>query len=121
MPILDRFSHMTHQIEAYNLLYKNKIVWWCFIACKGPKNSKNMPKIANIGIFLPFLGPLQAIKHHQTFFLIEEVLSFNLVGHMWKSDKNWLQYCLFNIANWKCARSRWIAYFENYFQKWSVW
>ena len=68
--------------------------------------------------FLPFLGPLQAIKHHQTIFLVEEVLSFDLVGHMWKLVKNWLQEWVFNIYKWKWGRSRWIAYFENYLQKW---
>ena len=44
--------------------------------------AKNVPKIAEVGIFCHFLGPLQAIKHHQTFFLIEEILSFDLEGHM---------------------------------------
>ena len=29
-----------------------------------------MAKIANVSIFLPFLGPLQAIKHHQTIFFL---------------------------------------------------
>ena len=33
---------------------QEKIVWWCFIACKGPKTAKNMPKIANVGIFSHF-------------------------------------------------------------------
>ena len=76
-----------------------------------------MPKIVDIGIFLPFLSLLQAIKHHH-FFLVEEVLSFDLVGHIWKSVKNWLQEWVFNIYKWKWGRSRWIAYFENYLQKW---
>ena len=45
--------------------------------------AKDVPKIADVGIFWPFLGPLQAIKHHQTiFFLVEEVLSCDLLGHM---------------------------------------
>ena len=48
----------------------------------------------------------------------EEVLSFDLVGHMWKSVKNWLQEWVFNIYKWKLGRSRLIAYFENYLQKW---
>ena len=37
---------------------------------------------------------------------------------MWKSVKNWLQEWVFNIYKWKLGRSRWIAYFENYLQKW---
>ena len=37
---------------------------------------------------------------------------------MWKSVKNWLQEWVFNIYKWKWGRSRWIAYFENYLQKW---
>ena len=37
---------------------------------------------------------------------------------MWKSVKNCLQEWLFNIYKWKWGRSRWIAYFENYLQKW---
>ena len=49
---------------------------------------------------MPFLAPLQAIKHHQ------------------KSVKNWLQEWVFKIYKWKLGRSRWIAYFENYLQKW---
>ena len=63
-PILNRFSHMTHQIKAWNLLYKKKIVWWCFIFCKGPKNGKKRAKNCRHWCFLPFLGPLQAMKHH---------------------------------------------------------
>ena len=64
--------------------------------------AKNMLKIADVG----------------NFFLVEEVLSFDLVGHMWKSVKNWLQEWVFNIYKSKLGRSRWIAYFENYLQKW---
>ena len=41
--------------------------------------------------FLPFWSPLQASKLYQSIFLVEEVPSFNLVGHMWKLVKNWLQ------------------------------
>ena len=37
---------------------------------------------------------------------------------MWKSVKNWLQEWVFNIYKWKLGRSRWIAYFKNYLQKW---
>ena len=36
------------QIKAYDLLYKN------MRAYKAPKNGKNVPKIADIGTFLPF-------------------------------------------------------------------
>ena len=34
-PILNRFSHMTHQIEAWNLLYKKKIVGDVLLSVKG--------------------------------------------------------------------------------------
>ena len=38
---------------------------------------------------LPFLGPLEASKLYKNiFYLLEEVLSFDLGGHMWKSIKN---------------------------------
>ena len=41
-----------------------------------------MPKIANVGIFVIF-RPLTGIKTLQKhFYLVEEVLSFGLVGHM---------------------------------------
>ena len=77
-----------------------------------------MPKIANIGVFCHF-RPLTSNKTLPNyFFLVEEVLSFDLVGHMWKSVKNWLWECVFNIYKSKLGRSRWIAYFENYLQKW---
>ena len=39
-----------------------------FYCLYGPKKGKKMPKIADVGVFLPFLGPLQTIKHHQTIF-----------------------------------------------------
>ena len=37
---------------------------------------------------------------------------------MWKSVKNWPQEWVFNIYKRKWGRSRWIAYFENFLQKW---
>ena len=38
---------------------------------------------AIFGMFLPFLSPLQAVKLYKNIFsLVEEVLSFDLVGHM---------------------------------------
>ena len=77
-----------------------------------------MPKIANIGVFA-IVRPLTGNKTSPNYFmLVEEVLSFDLVGHMWKSVKNWLQEWVFNIYKWKWGRSRWIAYYENYLQKW---
>ena len=44
--------------------------------------AKNMPKIADIGIFCHFwpLTGSRALQKH--FYLVEEVLSFDLVGHM---------------------------------------
>ena len=43
--------------------------------------AKNMPKIANafFAIFRPFTGNKTSSN---SFFLVEEVLSFDLVGHM---------------------------------------
>ena len=76
---------------------------------------QKLPMLAFFAIF----RPLEAAKLYKNiFFLVEEVLIFNLVGHMWKSVKNWLQKLVFNIYKWKWGRSRWIAYFENYLQKW---
>ena len=69
--------------------------------------------------FFAIFRPLTGNKTSQNYyFLVEQVLSFNLVGPMWKSVKNWLQEWVFNIYKWKLGRSRWIAYFENYLQKW---
>ena len=65
--------------------------------------AKNVPKIANVCIFCHF-------------YVVEEVLSFDLVGHMWKLVKNWLQEWVFKIYKWKSGRSRWILYFDNYLQ-----
>ena len=81
----------------------------------GKKTCKKLPMLAFFAIFRPLTGSKTLQK---LFFLVEEVLTFNLVAHMWKSIKNWLQEWLFNIYKWKWGRSRWIAYFENYLQKW---
>ena len=70
--------------------------------------------LAFFAIFRPLIISITLQKH---FYLVEEVLSFDLVGHMWKSVKNWLQEWVFNIYKWKSGRSRWIVYFENYLQK----
>ena len=55
-----------------------------------PNKNKKM-KIAEVSVFAVF----QYLTGTKTlpiyFYLVEEVLSFNLVGHMWKSVKNWLQ------------------------------
>ena len=81
--------------------------------------AKNVPKIANISVFFAIFWTLTGSKTLQKhfFYLVEEVLSFDLVGHMWKSVKNWLQEWVLKTYKWKWGRSRWIAYFENYFQK----
>ena len=52
----------------------------------GLKMAKNIPKIDYVGNFLPFLDLLQP-----NFYFVEEVLSFDLVGHMWKLVKNWFE------------------------------
>ena len=55
--------------------------------------------LAFFGTFFLFLSPLEVLKHDQTiFFLVEEVLTFNLVVHMWKSVRNWLQKCIFYLG-----------------------
>ena len=46
--------------------------------------AKNRPKIDYVGIFFPIFRPVTTIKTlHKYFYLVEEVLSFDLVGHMW--------------------------------------
>ena len=44
--------------------------------------AKNMPKITNVSIFAIFrsLRGIKTLQKH--FYLVEEVLSFDLVGHM---------------------------------------
>ena len=45
--------------------------------------AKNVPKIVNIGVFFAIFRPLTYSKTLQKhFYLVEEVLSFDLVGHM---------------------------------------
>ena len=62
----------------------------------GLKMVKNIPKIDYVGNFLPFLVPVTTIKTLQKYFyLVVEVLSFDLVGHMWKFVKNWFEKCIF--------------------------
>ena len=41
--------------------------------------AKNVPKIADVAIFRPLTGNKTSSNY---FFLVEEVLSFYLVGHM---------------------------------------
>ena len=61
----------------------------------GLKMVKKVPKIAYVGVFCHF-RPVTTIKTLQKYFyLVEEVLSFDLVGHMWKLVKNWFQKCIF--------------------------
>ena len=59
-PILNRFSHMIHQIKASSTRKK------CFCKVLLPLRGLKMAK--NVCIFLPFLSPLQAIKHYLTIF-----------------------------------------------------
>ena len=47
---------MTHQIEAWNLLYQKKYFGKVLRPVRGFKMAKNMWKIANIGIFFHFFG-----------------------------------------------------------------
>ena len=60
----------------------------------GLKIANNVPKIDYVGDFLLFLDLIQPLKLY-IFYLVEEFLSFDLVGHMWKLVKNWFQKCIF--------------------------
>ena len=75
---------------------------------------QKLPTLAFFAILWPLTGSKTLQKH---FYLVEEVPNFDLVGHMWKSVKIWLQEWVLKIYKWKWGRSRWIAYFENYLQK----
>ena len=46
--ILNRFSHMRHQIEAENLLYKMHIFSLCLLEYKGSKSVLKLPTSAKI-------------------------------------------------------------------------
>ena len=46
--ILNRFSHMRHQIEAKNLLYKMQSFSLCLLECKGFKSASTLPRSAKI-------------------------------------------------------------------------
>ena len=62
----------------------------------GLKMAKNIPKIDYVGVFFAIFRPVTTIKTLQKYFyLVEEVLSFDLVGHMGKLVKNWFQKCIF--------------------------
>ena len=51
--------------------------------------AKNVPKIDYVGVFFAIIRPVTTIKTLQKYFyLVEEVLRFDLVGHMWKLVKN---------------------------------
>ena len=58
-----------------------------------------MPTLAIFGTFFAVFRPLTGNKTSPNyFFLVEEVPSFDLVGHMCKSVKNWLQKCIFYLG-----------------------
>ena len=81
----------------------------------GLKMAKNIPKIDYVGNFLPFLDLLQPLKlYKKYFYLVVEVLSFDLVGHMWKLVKNWFEKCIFcgkflweNLVEKSCGKFLW--------------
>ena len=85
----------------------------------GLKMVKNIQKIDYVGNFLPFLVPVTTIKTLQKYFyLVVEVLSFDLVGHMWKFVKNWFEKCIFcgnscgkflwkNLVGNSCGKISW--------------
>ena len=62
----------------------------------GLKMAKNIPKIDYVGVFFAIFRPVTTIKTLQKYFyVVEEVLNFDLVGHMCKLVKNWFQKCNF--------------------------
>ena len=67
-----------------------------------------MPTLAILSTFFAILKPLTDTKRLLNYFcLVEKVLSFDLVGHMWKLVKNWLQKCIFYLGeifciSWNC-------------------
>ena len=88
--LLAIFKHLTGTKTLPNHFYLVEEVlssiWW--VICENPlrigfsasKGLKNGTKYWCLAIF----KHLKAPKHYH-FYLVEEVLSFNLVGHMWKS------------------------------------
>ena len=56
---------MTHQIKAWNLLYKKKYFDKVLVPVRGLKMAKNMPKIADIGIFCLDLDDLHIFNLRQ--------------------------------------------------------
>ena len=67
-PIFNGFLHMTHQIEAKNLLYKIKIFFKVSMVVTGLKMAEK--------------HPITTTKTLSNYFYLVEVLSFDLVGHM---------------------------------------
>ena len=61
--------------------------------------AKNVPKIDYVGVFCHFRHVTTIKTLQKYFYLVEEVLSFDLVGHMWKLVKNWFQKCIFFLLN----------------------
>ena len=62
----------------------------------GLNMAKNIPKIDYVGNFFAIFRPVTTIQTLQKYFyLVEEVLSFDLVGHMWKLVKNWFRNAFF--------------------------
>ena len=107
-----RCGHHVHRGWLDVILQK----WWHHLEnCKSSRSRwRKLLRLAFFAIFEPLTG-IKLLSNH--FYLVGEVLSFNLVGHMWKLVKNWLQEWVFNIYKSKLGRSRWIAYFENYLQQ----
>ena len=61
----------------------------------GLKMAKNIPKLTML-VFFAIFRPVTTIKTLTKYLhLVEEVQSFDLMGHMWKSVKNLFQKCIF--------------------------
>ena len=82
---------MSHQIEAESLLYNMEMFCNILVPVKGWKKAKN----AIIGnfchIFCHFSPPYRHQNITKHLHVVEEALSFDLVGHMWKLVEKWLQ------------------------------
>ena len=63
---------MTHQIKAWNLIYKTKMFGNILVPVKGLKMAKTCQNFAFFAIFRPLRGIITSRKH---FYLVEEVLS----------------------------------------------
>ena len=89
------FSTNFHIWPTKSKLRPSSTTWRCFcnvlVPIRGEKWQKTWRKLPTT-VFFAFFHPLTGTKTLQKHFhVVEEALSFNLVGHMWKSVEKWLQ------------------------------